>query len=346
MVLDEKGDVERMLGINQDITAIRQLTDALYQEKERMHITLDAIGEAVISTDEEMRVIFMNPVAESMTGWAQEHAAGKPLNDILRITQGYKGPQLESLLLCELPQTKSTPDLDQELVLHNSAGRQYDIHYSIMPLKTLEGDNIGSVMVIRDVSTSREMMRRLTYSASHDVLTSLPNRVSFEQKLDSLLHSPTVLQKDHALVFVDLDRFKAVNDTSGHAAGDALLREISGVMQRHLRSNDFLARLGGDEFGILLLDCPQDKAQEAIARIVNAVNDYHFLWEGRLHRVGASAGITLLNKENHTVSDVLAQADLACYSAKHNGRGQLAVYDPERLRTLNPWQLNHHEDQA
>jgi diguanylate cyclase (GGDEF)-like protein len=189
-------------------------------------------------------------------------------------------------------------------------------------------------------------MRRLTYSASHDVLTSLPNRVSFEQKLDSLLLSPTMLQKDHALVFVDLDRFKAVNDTSGHAAGDALLREISGVMQRHLRSNDFLARLGGDEFGILLLDCPQDKAQEAIARIVNAVNDYHFLWEGRLHRVGASAGITLLNKENHTVSDVLAQADLACYSAKHNGRGQLAVYDPERLRTLNPWQLNHHEDQA
>ncbi len=346
MVLDEKGDVERMLGINQDITAIRQLTDALYQEKERMHITLDAIGEAVISTDEEMRVIFMNPVAESMTGWAQEHAAGKPLNDILRITQGHKGPQLESLLLCELPQTKSTPDLDQELVLHNSAGRQYDIHYSIMPLKTLEGDNIGSVMVIRDVSTSREMMRRLTYSASHDVLTSLPNRVSFEQKLDSLLLSPTMLQKDHALVFVDLDRFKAVNDTSGHAAGDALLREISGVMQRHLRSNDFLARLGGDEFGILLLDCPQDKAQEVIARIVNAVNDYHFLWEGRLHRVGASAGITLLNKENHTVSDVLAQADLACYSAKHNGRGQLAVYDPERLRTLNPWQLNHHEDQA
>ncbi|MGB9096404.1 diguanylate cyclase [Erwinia sp.] len=345
MVLDEKGDVERMLGINHDVTTVRQLNNALYEEKERMHITLDAIGEAVISTDEEMRVIFMNPVAESLTGWTQENAAGKGLNDILRITQGRNGPQLESLLLCELPQTKSTPDLDQELVLHNSAGREYDIHYSITPLKTLEGDNIGSVMVMRDVSASREMMRRLTYSASHDMLTSLPNRASFEQRLNALLLSAPVLQKEHALVFVDLDRFKAVNDTSGHAAGDALLREISGVMQRHLRSNDFLARLGGDEFGILLQDCPLDKAQEVVARIVNAVNDYPFMWEGRLHHIGASAGIALINKENHIFSDVLAQADLACYNAKHNGRGQLAVYDPERLRTLNQWLLSHHDDQ-
>lgn len=334
MVLDENGNVERMLGINQDVTAMRQLTEALYQEKERMHITLDAIGEAVISTDEEMRVIFMNPVAESMSGWTQENAVGQPLSDILRITHGRKGPEVESLLLCELPQTRSMPD--EELVLHNSAGSQFDIHYSITPLKTLEGDNIGSVMVIQDVSDSREMMRRLSYSASHDMLTSLPNRVSFEHKLKSLLHSAAEQHKQHALVFLDLDRFKAVNDTAGHAAGDALLREISGVMQHYLRSSDFLARLGGDEFGIMLHDCPLEKATEIIERIVKAVNDYLFLWEGRLHRVGASAGITLLDYDNHNAGEVMAQADLACYNAKHNGRGQLSVYDSHLLRTLKP----------
>lgn len=334
MVLDENGNVERMLGINQDVTAMRQLTEALYQEKERMHITLDAIGEAVISTDEEMRVIFMNPVAESMSGWTQENAAGQPLSDILRITHGRKGPEVESLLLCELPQTRSTPD--EELVLHNSAGSEFDIHYSITPLKTQEGENIGSVMVIQDVSDSREMMRRLSYSASHDMLTSLPNRVSFEHKLKMLLHSAAEQHTQHALVFIDLDRFKAVNDTAGHAAGDALLREISGVMQHYLRDSDFLARLGGDEFGIMLHDCPLKNATEIIDRIVKAVNDYLFMWQGRLHRVGASAGITLLTSDNHTASEVMAQADLACYNAKHNGRGQLSVYDSHLLQTLKP----------
>ena len=334
LVLDEKGNVERMLGINQDVTAMRQLSEALYEEKERMHITLDAIGEAVISTDEEMRVIFMNPVAETMSGWTQDNAVGRPLSDILHITHGRKGPEMESLLLCELPHTRSTPD--NELVLHNSAGSQFDIHYSITPLKTLEGDNIGSVMVIQDVSDSREMMRRLSYSASHDMLTSLPNRVSFENTLRTLLQTAAEQHKQHALVFIDLDRFKAVNDTAGHAAGDALLREISSVMQQHLRSSDFLARLGGDEFGVMLQDCPLEKATEVIERLVKAVNDYRFVWEGRLHRVGASAGITLLNKENHSASEVVAQADLACYNAKHNGRGQLSLYDPHLLRTLKP----------
>lgn len=336
LILDEKGNVERMLGINQDITAMHQLTDALYQEKERMHITLDAIGEAVISTDEEMRVTFMNPVAESMSGWTQEQAAGKPLNDILRITRGSDGPQLESLLLCSLPLEKSSPDADADLVLHNSAGHQYGIDYSITPLKTLEGENIGSVMVIQDVSESREMLRRLSYSASHDMLTRLPNRVSFEQQLKQLLQSAHENQQQHALVFVDLDRFKAVNDTAGHAAGDALLREISAVMKHHLRSTDFLARLGGDEFGILLQACPLEKAREIVGRIVDAVNDYRFLWESRLHRVGASAGITLLHADNYQASDVMAQADLACYNAKHNGRGQLSVYDAQQATALKP----------
>ncbi|WP_158783554.1 diguanylate cyclase [Pantoea sp. BAV 3049] len=336
MMLDDKGDVERMLGINQDVTNMRRLTDALYQEKERMHITLDAIGEAVISTDEEMRVTFMNPVAESMSGWKQESAAGKPIGDILRITHGSLGPEMENRLLCELTQSKSASKLEQELVLHSSSGDQFDIHYSITPLKTLEGDNIGSVIVIQDVSESREMMRRLSYSASHDMLTRLPNRVSFEQRLKQMLQTASEQNRQHALIFIDLDRFKAVNDSAGHAAGDALLREISGMMQHHLRSSDFLARLGGDEFGVLLQDCPPDNAREVTDRIVKAVNDYRFLWEGRLHRVGASAGITMLDDSNCSASEVMAQADLACYNAKHSGRGQLSVFESHLLSDLKP----------
>ncbi|WP_342753872.1 diguanylate cyclase [Pantoea sp. MBD-2R] len=336
LVLNDNGEVARMLGINQDVTAMRQLTDALHEEKERMHITLDAIGEAVISTDEEMRVTFMNPVAESMSGWSQEQAAGKAISDILHITRGSDGPEMENLLLCELPPEKSEPDLDQELVLHNRSGEQFDIHYSITALKTVEGENIGSVMVIQDVSDSREMMRRLSYSASHDMLTGLPNRVSFEQKLKRLLHSASKAKCQHVLIFLDLDRFKAVNDSAGHAAGDALLREIASEMKLYLRSGDFLARLGGDEFGVLLPDCSAEQACDIADRIVKAVNDYRFCWEGGLHHIGACAGLTVLNNDNHHFSDVMAQADLACYHAKRNGRGQYARYEPHLIDSLKP----------
>ncbi|MEM6160885.1 diguanylate cyclase [Erwinia sp. P6884] len=327
MMMDENGEVEKMLGINQDVTAMHQLTDALYQEKERMHITLDAIGEAVISTDEEMRVIFMNPVAEEMSGWRQEDAVARPISEILRITEGNDGPEVENLLLCKLPTKKSVPDLDRGLVLHNSAGERFDIHYSITPLKTQEGEDIGSVMVIQDVSESREMLRHLSYSASHDMLTRLPNRVSFEHQLMTMLHSASEQGRQHVLVFLDLDRFKTVNDTAGHAAGDALLREIAVVMKSHLRHNDVLARLGGDEFGILLQDCPLENGCERVDQIIRTVIQYHFVWENGVHRIGASAGIAAIGTDNLSASEVMARADLACYRAKHSGRGQLAVYD-------------------
>ncbi len=243
-LLSQEGRIERMLGICQDITSLRTLNEALFQEKERMAITLDSIGEAVISTDVEMRVTFMNPIAEKLSGWSQEQAAGKPLSELLHITQGRLGAQIENLLLCHLPHEKTTPDVAEELVLHTPAGEKLDIHYSITPLKSEAGAEMGAVMVIQDVSESRKVMKRLSYSALHDTLTRLPNRASFEHQLKRLLMAAAEHQQQHVLVFIDLDKFKAVNDTAGHAAGDALLRELSELMQHHLRSSDFLARLG------------------------------------------------------------------------------------------------------
>lgn len=341
-ILNADGQVARLLGINQDITELRVLTEALYQEKERMLITLDAIGEAVISTDEEMRVTFMNPVAEQMSGWTQAQAAGKPLGDILRITHGEHGPALDDLLRGHFPANGAITDLDRDLMLHNANGERFAIHYSMRPLKTLTGRHIGSVLVIQDVSESRELLKRLHYSASHDTLTRLPNRASFEHQLKRLLHSACEQQQHHVLAFIDLDRFKAVNDSAGHAAGDALLYELADVMRRLLSSDAFLARLGGDEFGLLLSDCAIAAAREQVQRIVTAVNDYRFLWEGKLHRIGASAGLTAISALNCQSGEVLAQADLACYNAKHNGRGQLSVYET-RLQQPQPLALSQEE---
>lgn len=327
IVKDKHGAAQRILGINQDVTALRQLTDALYEEKERMHITLDAIGEAVISTDEEMQVIFMNPVAERMSGWLQSQAVGKPLSEILRITRGSQGPEMDNLLSCDLPATSAPEPTERDLVLHNRAGEQFAIHYSLSPLKTLSGENIGSVIVIHDVSESREIMKRLSYSASHDMLTRLPNRVSFEERLKALLLRNGEMPQQHALMFIDLDRFKAVNDSAGHAAGDALLRALSDLMLQQLRAGDLLARLGGDEFGVLLQHCSLAEATQVAQRMVNAVNAFTFPWQGQLHQVGASVGLTEIVDDNASAGELMAQADLACYSAKHNGRGQISVYD-------------------
>lgn len=330
-ILSQDGQIERMLGICQDMTPLRALNDALFQEKERMAITLDSIGEAVISTDDEMRVTFMNPVAETLSGWSQEKAAGMALSELLNITRGASGPRVENLLLCQLPSEKTTPDLEEELVLHTPEGGRVEIHYSITPLKTLAGNSIGAVMVIQDVSESRKMMKRLSYSASHDMLTRLPNRHSFEQQLRQRVSEAATGQSQHVLVFLDLDKFKAVNDTAGHAAGDALLRELAGLMQQHLRSNDMLARLGGDEFGLLLPDSEVDQVRDGVQRIVSAVNEYTFYWHGEPYHVGASAGITQIDAHNCHSNVVMSQADVACYSAKHAGRGQYRVYQEVQM---------------
>lgn len=136
-------------------------------------------------------------------------------------------------------------------------------------------------------------------------------------------------------MFIDLDRFKAVNDSAGHAAGDALLRELASLMLSMLRSSDVLARLGGDEFGLLLPDCNVESARFIATRIISAVNDYHFIWEGRVHRVGASAGITLIDGNNHQAAEVMSQADIACYASKNGGRGRVTIYEPQQAAAHN-----------
>jgi len=327
-VLNKQGEVERLLGINMDMTEVKQLNEALFQEKERLHITLDSIGEAVLCTDIDMNVTFMNPVAEKMSGWLQTEAIGQPVLKVLHITFGANGPLMENIHSGDM----SRSDIEQDMVLNCRTGGNFDIHYSITALSTLDGQNIGSVLVIQDVTESRKMLRQLSYSASHDALTHLANRVSFENHLKRLLQAVQETRQHHALVFIDLDRFKAVNDTAGHAAGDALLRELSSLMLTMLRSSDVLARLGGDEFGLLLPDCNIESARYIAGRLIHAINNYHFMWEGRLHRIGASAGITLIDESNNQASEVMSQADIACYASKNNGRGVVTVYEPQQER--------------
>lgn len=266
---------------------------------------------------------------------------GHPLLSVLRITFGDKGPLMENIHSGDVSRTA----IEQDVVLHCRSGGSYDINYTVTPLSTLDGQNIGSVLVIQDVTESRKMLRQLSYSASHDALTHLANRVSFENHLKRLLQSVGENHQRHALVCIDLDRFKAVNDTAGHAAGDALLRELASLMLGMLRTTDILARLGGDEFGLLLPDCGIENAYTISSRLIQAVNDYHFMWEGRLHRIGASAGITLIDANNNLASDVMSQADIACYASKNKGRGVVTIYEPQQQHLQQQRTLLAQEEQ-
>lgn len=314
------------------MAGITQANEALFQEKERLHITLDSIHDAVISTDNKQNIMFMNPVAEKMSGWTQSEAQGKPLLTVLRITEGPDGEKLEALSAQAGPESDAAYDNS----LKNRYGDSYDIHYSMTPLNTLEGEHIGFVLVIQDVTESRKLLRQLSYSATHDALTGLPNRSSFESQLKGLLKALPGTHQSHALIMLDLDFFKAVNDSAGHAAGDALLHEIASLMRSMLRPSDILARLGGDEFGFILRHCSTEQAVNATERVVDAINHYEFMWAGHLHRIGASAGLTLVHEHNAKLAELLVQADSACYDSKHNGRGRVTVYAP----------VNHTGDQS
>lgn len=323
--IEDINDLKKSREANKQLMAeITHANEALFQEKERLHITLDAIREAVISTDSQQRVIFMNPVAEQLSGWRQEEAQGQPLSDILHITFGDNGPRLENLYSDE----KLDSDIALNKVLHSRYGVSFDIHHSMTPLSTQEGKHIGFVLVIQDVTESRRLLRQLSYNASHDALTGLTNRASFESQLKALLKGLSGENSSHALVMLDLDFFKAVNDSAGHAAGDALLHEIATLMRAQLRADDILARLGGDEFGFILRQCAAEQALSITERIVAAIQQYAFSWAGRVHRIGASAGLTLINKHNVQLAEVFAQADAACYASKNRGRGQVTLYTP------------------
>lgn len=310
----------------------QQLLDKLYEEKERLHITLTSIGDAVISTDSYKHVTFMNPVAEKMTGWTQLEALGLPIDNIVHLYDGVDGDTVHPLRIDEVSHAKRTED---RLILKNRQGAHFDVQSRVSELTDIHRNLMGYVLVFQDVSESRELLRKLSYSALHDPLTGLPNRVSFEQALKRALRQAVEEKRTHALVFLDLDRFKAVNDSAGHAAGDALLQKISQSMLSHTRPPDMLARLGGDEFAFILLDCEIHKAKEHITRIINEINDYLFEWEGKLHRVGASAGMTVINSGNAIAADLMNQADIACYTAKHSGRGKLMCYEPKHKLHIN-----------
>ena len=310
-------------GVNWDVTEHHRLAAALVGEKERLRVTLMSIGDAVICTDTSARVTFINPAAASQTGWSAETAIGRPVTEVFNIIDEATEMAVPSPVEACL-RTLTSVTLPVGLVLVNRAGTRREIRETVTPVRATSGEVIGTVLVFQDITGTRQMQRQLAYSAAHDGLTGLLNRASFERELAAACKE-TVDVARHVVFFIDLDRFKAVNDTAGHAAGDALLPEIAKLLKASVRAQDATARIGGDEFGLLLRDCPLPQARVIAKKLIECIRTLDFSFEGATFELGASIGIGQI-VPHCSPSGVLKDADSACYEAKSRGRNRVCVH--------------------
>jgi diguanylate cyclase (GGDEF)-like protein/PAS domain S-box-containing protein len=307
-----------------DITHRKAIEEALVREKERAQVTLESIGEGVVTSDTEGLIEYVNGAAELLLGRTREQARGKRLLDLVGLVdEADRKPLGDPVAQCLAERRRV--DLGRRALLLSGDDREYSIELSVAPIRD-SNDIVGAVIVLHDVTELRGLARQMSYQASHDPLTGLYNRREFERRLEDALQAAHSGAAGHVLCYLDLDRFKAVNDTCGHIAGDNMLREVAGILKDEVRDSDVVARLGGDEFGMLLLGCPLDKARQIAEDACTAVRDYRFVWRDRIFDIGVSIGLVEIGRESGTVIDALSAADSACYVAKQHGRNRVHVY--------------------
>ncbi len=324
--VDEKGRLLRLVGVELDITERKLYEEALFREKESAQITLQSIGDGVVTTDAKGVIDYLNPVAEALTGWRLEDSQGRAIEEIFRAFHEETCEPLENPLAVAIRRTRSIKSVRPMLLIRRDGNEIY-VESTASPIRDGNGAVSGGVLVFHDVSEARELNRRLSYHASHDVLTGLVNRREFENRMERALKSAKAHETSYALCYLDLDQFKIINDTCGHSAGDALLGQAGALLKSKVRWRDTLARLGGDEFGILLESCSLDEAMRTAEALREAVRNFKFTWEERTFRLGASIGVVPISTENADVASVLSAADSACQAAKEAGRNRVHSFE-------------------
>ena len=300
----------------------------LEREKERVQTTLHSIGDGVITTDAGGVIDYLNPTAEDLLGIRAQEALSRPLEAIFALEDESTGRRLEhpvreamrenSTLCSALPAALVRPD-----------GEHHPIEHTAAPIRGDAEHVVGAVLVFRDVGEMRRLSRQLSYQASHDALTGLINRREFETRLQGALESARNDGAEHALCYLDLDQFKLVNDTCGHAAGDELLKQLAERIRSRVRASDTVARLGGDEFGILLETCPLERARTIAEELRETVRVFRFVWDNQSFEVGVSIGLVPIDGDSGGLVGLLAAADAACYVAKDRGRGRIHIYQSD-----------------
>ena len=324
--LDESGRLRRLAGVEHDVTERKLYEEALFREKESAQITLRAIGDGVITTDEHSRIEYLNPVAEGLTGWRVEDAMGHLIEEVFRAFHEETCEPLENPLTQAIRRDRAVKS-QRPMLLIRSDGNELYVESTASPIKDGSSVVTGGVLVFHDVTESRELNRRLSYHASHDILTGLVNRREFEHRLERALKSTGANETSYVVCYVDLDQFKIINDTCGHAAGDAVLGQAGTLLKSKVRWRDTLSRIGGDEFGILLESCSLDEALRTAETLRESVRNFRFTWEDRTFRLGASIGVVPITADTGDVASLMSAAESACQAAKEFGRNRVHSFE-------------------
>jgi len=304
------------------------LEEALFMEKERAQVTLACIGDAVVCTDISGYITFLNAVAEKMTGWSLSEAAGRPMVEIFRTVGALAGESTETTAELALLQIKAM-HLPSSCRLIRRDGLEVAIEDSIAPIHNREGGKIGAVIVFRDVSAAQAMARQMTHSAEHDFLTGLPNRLLLNDRIGQAIIMAQRGNRRVAVLFMDLDGFKHINDSLGHPIGDKLLQSIGKRLVSCVRAADTVSRQGGDEFIVLLSEVQGPEAAALMAnRILAAVAEPHAVDQHELH-ITTSIGVSVYPDDGSNAETLIKNADTAMYQAKESGRQSYQFFKPE-----------------
>jgi len=281
--------------------------------------TLDSLSEAVIATNIHGHVEYVNRAAEQLLSITITEALGKAFSELVGLVdEGDRHALADPVKQCLTTGSRVTAGR-RSLMLSRPGMDERSVDVSVAPLRNAYGEQMGTVAMIRDVSELRGLTRQMSYQATHDALTGLINRREFERHTQEVIDAAQSTQVHHVLCYLDLDRFKHVNDIAGHLAGDSLLREVAALIKAAVRDSDIAGRLGGDEFGLILMGCPLEKATHIAEEVVRKISEYHFVWKDRIFNIGVSIGLIEISTESGSLEEVLTAADSACYVAKRRG---------------------------
>jgi diguanylate cyclase (GGDEF)-like protein/PAS domain S-box-containing protein len=289
-------------------------------------LAMNSLAEAIITTDAQGLITYMNSAAEKLAGSLAGHGIGKSLEEVVGLVDETDRRLLSDPVKQALTSGAPVNLSRRALLVSRANGSERSIELSASPIRNEALELVGAVVLLHDVTELRGLARQMSYQATHDALTGLVNRREFERRLEEAIESGHRGDGQHVLCYLDLDRFKVVNDTSGHLAGDSMLREVAKVLRDAVRDSDTVGRLGGDEFGMLLMGCPLEKARQIADDVCRAVADYRFVWKDKIFNIGVSIGLIEISRESGALEELLAAADSACYVAKKQGSGRVVVY--------------------
>ena len=321
-------DGDKVLGLfvqATDISERKRMEDLLFEEKELMRLTLQSIGDAVVCCDAQGQVTYLNPVAQRLTGWQGFDAAGCDVDEVIRLVPSEVGADLKSPLRAAMRDDRALPPT-RGAVSHRTTHQRFDVELSASPIADRHGHVTGAVAVLRDVTQAVAMQARMARLAHYDVLTDLPNRVLLQDRAQQAIAQAQREGKCVAVIYLDLDGFKQVNDAMGHDVGDQLLVQWSRRLQAVVRQTDTVCRQGGDEFVLLLPAIGGAEQAGVVARKLMQQCVEPFVLQGVTLSLGLSGGISLYPQHGQNLDELTRHADAAMYAAKQAGRNQIRQY--------------------